>query len=230
MTCHGKLLALASHYCYALPLIEPLRSFLRKGLPVNISRYDAHARHPRPWRWADRAPRRDGTGHPATRARQGSRAHRQHQQWSGRGAAGTDTHVPGQPPQHGTVTPGASRSPRPCPPALRSPGPATTARQERTGRLVHHRLARGRTRTFLVTARVTRPPAQMLRLAAIACVALAGARQPIVCAAHLDKLPAATAGKAGPARRRPARARRLCRGGPRPARRMPGRGPFRLPH
>jgi uncharacterized repeat protein (TIGR01451 family) len=62
----------------------------------------------------------------------------------------------------------------------------------------------GGTRTFLVTARVTRPPAQMLRLAAIACVALPGAKQPIVCAAHLDKLPAAEAGKggkAGPARR-----------------------------
>lgn len=65
-------------------------------------------------------------------------------------------------------------------------------------------LPAGGTRTFLVTARVTRPPAQMLRLAAIACVALPGARQPIVCAAHLDKLPAAEAGKAGkggPARR-----------------------------
>ncbi|MCW2935843.1 MAG: hypothetical protein JWM19_6805, partial [Actinomycetia bacterium] len=38
-------------------------------------------------------------------------------------------------------------------------------------------LPAGATRTFLVTARVTRPPAQMLRLAAIACVALPGARQ-----------------------------------------------------
>jgi uncharacterized repeat protein (TIGR01451 family) len=66
-------------------------------------------------------------------------------------------------------------------------------------------LPAGATRTFLVTARVTRPPAQMLRLAAIACVALPGARQPIVCAADLDKLPAAKAGTAvtaGPARRR----------------------------
>lgn len=64
----------------------------------------------------------------------------------------------------------------------------------------------GGTRTFVVTARVTRPPAQMLRLAAIACVSLPGARQPIVCAADLDKLPVAPAhkaGKAGPGRRRP---------------------------
>jgi uncharacterized repeat protein (TIGR01451 family) len=56
------------------------------------------------------------------------------------------------------------------------------------------------TRTFQVTARVTRPPARMLRLAAVACVALPGGRQPIVCAAHLDRLPAATT--AGPARHR----------------------------
>jgi uncharacterized repeat protein (TIGR01451 family) len=66
----------------------------------------------------------------------------------------------------------------------------------------------GATLTFLASARVTRPPVQMLRLAATACVAPPGARQPIVCAAHLDELPAvaraAQAGKAGtaePARR-----------------------------
>jgi uncharacterized repeat protein (TIGR01451 family) len=59
----------------------------------------------------------------------------------------------------------------------------------------------GGTRTFVVTARVTRPPAQMLRLAAVACVALPGSRQPVVCAAHLDRLPAAAAAPAGPARR-----------------------------
>ena len=69
-------------------------------------------------------------------------------------------------------------------------------------------LPAGATRTFLVSARVTRPPAQMLRLAAVACVAPPGARQPTVCAAHLDALPAAAraakaakAGAAGPARR-----------------------------
>ena len=64
----------------------------------------------------------------------------------------------------------------------------------------------GGTRTFVVTARVTRPPAQMLRLAATACVSLPGARQPIVCAADLDKLPVAPAheaGKAVPGRRQP---------------------------
>jgi uncharacterized repeat protein (TIGR01451 family) len=52
------------------------------------------------------------------------------------------------------------------------------------------------TRNFQVTARVTKTPAQLLRLAAVACVTLSGGRQPTVCAAHLDRLPAATAGPA----------------------------------
>lgn len=62
--------------------------------------------------------------------------------------------------------------------------------------------ARG-TQTFRVTARVTNPPARILRLADVACVTLAGGRQPIVCAAHLDRLPAAAT--AGPARHRAGR-------------------------
>ena len=69
-------------------------------------------------------------------------------------------------------------------------------------------LPAGATRTFLVSARVTRPPAQTLRLAAVACVAPPGAAQPTVCAAHLDALPAAAraaqaakTGATGPARR-----------------------------
>jgi len=49
----------------------------------------------------------------------------------------------------------------------------------------------GRTQTFRVVARVTRPPAQVLRLAAVACAAADGSSRPIVCAAHLDRLPAA---------------------------------------
>lgn len=54
------------------------------------------------------------------------------------------------------------------------------------------------TREFRLTAQVTKTPAQMLRLAAVACVTLSGARQPAVCAAHLDRLPVALA---APARR-----------------------------
>ena len=62
------------------------------------------------------------------------------------------------------------------------------------GRIAWHAtLPAGGTRTFRVVALVTRPPARVSRLAAIACVALAGGSRPIVCAAHLDRLPAAAA-------------------------------------
>jgi len=54
-------------------------------------------------------------------------------------------------------------------------------------------LPAGGTRTFHVVARVTRTPAHVARLAAVACATLPGSSQPIVCAAHLDRLPAATA-------------------------------------
>ena len=53
--------------------------------------------------------------------------------------------------------------------------------------------------TFSLQAQVTRPAAQQSRLAAVACAALAGSRTPIVCAAHLDRLPGAPA--AAPGRR-----------------------------
>jgi uncharacterized repeat protein (TIGR01451 family) len=51
----------------------------------------------------------------------------------------------------------------------------------------------GGKRTFLVVTRVTRTPPTLLRLAAVACVALPGSSRPVVCAAHLDRLPAAAA-------------------------------------
>jgi hypothetical protein len=57
----------------------------------------------------------------------------------------------------------------------------------------------GGTMTFRVVARVTRTPARLLRLAAVACASAEGSRTPIVCAAHLDRLPAATAAQASPA-------------------------------
>ena len=41
-----------------------------------------------------------------------------------------------------------------------------------------------------------RTPARVLRLAAVACATLPGGGRPIVCAAHLDRLPAATADSA----------------------------------
>jgi len=54
----------------------------------------------------------------------------------------------------------------------------------------------GGTKTFRVVARVTRTPARLLRLAAVACASAEGSSRPIVCAAHLDRLPAAAAAPA----------------------------------
>jgi uncharacterized repeat protein (TIGR01451 family) len=57
----------------------------------------------------------------------------------------------------------------------------------------HASLPAGGTRTFRVIALVTRTPAPELRLAAVACVTEHGSSRPLVCAAHLDQLPAAAA-------------------------------------
>jgi uncharacterized repeat protein (TIGR01451 family) len=54
----------------------------------------------------------------------------------------------------------------------------------------------GGTRTFRVVARVTRTPARLLRLSAVACASARGGGRPIVCAAHLDRLPAAASASA----------------------------------
>jgi uncharacterized repeat protein (TIGR01451 family) len=51
----------------------------------------------------------------------------------------------------------------------------------------------GDKRTFVDITRVTTTPTTQLRLAAVACVTLPGSSRPIVCAAHLDRLPAAAA-------------------------------------
>jgi uncharacterized repeat protein (TIGR01451 family) len=60
-------------------------------------------------------------------------------------------------------------------------------------------LAAGGKDTFSLQAQVTGSAARQSRLAAVACAALAGSRTPIVCAAHLDRLPGAL--DAAPARR-----------------------------
>lgn len=54
----------------------------------------------------------------------------------------------------------------------------------------------GGAETFNVVARVTRTPARLLRLAAVACAAPESSSRPIVCSAHLDRLPAAAAAPA----------------------------------
>jgi uncharacterized repeat protein (TIGR01451 family) len=51
----------------------------------------------------------------------------------------------------------------------------------------------GGKRTFVDVARVASTPATLLRLAAVACVTLPGSSRPIVCAAHLDRLPGVAA-------------------------------------
>jgi uncharacterized repeat protein (TIGR01451 family) len=51
----------------------------------------------------------------------------------------------------------------------------------------------GGKRTLVDVTRVTRTPATLLRLAAVACVTLPGSTTSIVCAAHLDRLPAVAA-------------------------------------
>jgi uncharacterized repeat protein (TIGR01451 family) len=51
----------------------------------------------------------------------------------------------------------------------------------------------GGKRTFADVTRVTRTPPTLLRLAAVACVTLPGSSSPVVCAAHLDRLPALAA-------------------------------------
>lgn len=59
-------------------------------------------------------------------------------------------------------------------------------------------LPAGGSRTFRVVTKVISTPASQLRLAAIACVALPGSSRPVVCAAHLDRLPAAAASTSQP--------------------------------
>jgi uncharacterized repeat protein (TIGR01451 family) len=59
----------------------------------------------------------------------------------------------------------------------------------------HAGLPPGRSISFNVTAQVTQAPPGVLRLAAVACAAVNGG-QPLVCASHLDQLPAAAAAQA----------------------------------
>jgi uncharacterized repeat protein (TIGR01451 family) len=54
----------------------------------------------------------------------------------------------------------------------------------------HASVPAGRTQTFRATGQVNRPPAQMARLAAVACAAAKSGGNPIVCAADLDRSPA----------------------------------------
>jgi uncharacterized repeat protein (TIGR01451 family) len=54
-------------------------------------------------------------------------------------------------------------------------------------------LQAGGAETFTVVTKLTRAPARQLRLAAVACAEPQGSARPMVCAAHLDRLPAVEA-------------------------------------
>ena len=66
----------------------------------------------------------------------------------------------------------------------------------------HAGLRAGQSLRYAVTARVGKAPAGQVRLAAVAC-AVGAAGKPVVCAAHLDRLPAAAAAGAAAAHPRP---------------------------
>lgn len=66
-------------------------------------------------------------------------------------------------------------------------------------------IATGGAETFRVVTRVTQPPVRLLRLAAVACAAQQGSARPLVCAAHLDRLPAVAAASAATASGSPGR-------------------------
>jgi uncharacterized repeat protein (TIGR01451 family) len=97
---------------------------------------------------------------------------------------------------------GARRSPplkitQTLPPGLRFIS-ASSHGAARAGSVTWHAvLPAGGKDTFSLQAQVTRSAVRQSRLAAVACAALAGSRTPIVCAAHLDRLPGAPAAASG---------------------------------
>jgi uncharacterized repeat protein (TIGR01451 family) len=97
---------------------------------------------------------------------------------------------------------GARRSPplkitQTLPPGLRFVSASRHGAAEAGSVIWHADLPAGGKDTFSLQAQVTRSAAQQSRLAAVACAALAGSRTPIVCAAHLDRLPGVPAAASG---------------------------------
>jgi uncharacterized repeat protein (TIGR01451 family) len=97
---------------------------------------------------------------------------------------------------------GARRSPalkitQTLPPGLRFIS-ASSHGAARAGNVTWHAvLPAGGKDTFSLQAQVTRSAVRQSRLAAVACAALADSHTPIVCAAHLDRLPGAPAAASG---------------------------------
>ena len=97
---------------------------------------------------------------------------------------------------------GARRSPplritQTLPPGLRFVSASRHGAAEAGSVIWHADLPAGGKDTFSLQAQVTRSAVQQSRLAAVACAALAGSRTPIVCAAHLDRLPGVPAAASG---------------------------------
>lgn len=93
---------------------------------------------------------------------------------------------------------GARRSPplkitQTLPPGLRLVSASSHGVARASGVTWHADLPPGGKDTFSLRVQVTRLAARQSRLAAVACAALADSRTPIVCAAHLDRLPGAPA-------------------------------------
>lgn len=97
---------------------------------------------------------------------------------------------------------GARRSPplkitQTLPPGLRLVS-ASSHGVARAGSVTWHAdLPAGGKDTFSLQAQVTHSAVRQSRLAAVACADLAGSRTPIVCAAHLDRLPGTPAAASG---------------------------------
>lgn len=97
---------------------------------------------------------------------------------------------------------GARRSPRlaitqTLPPGLRFVSASSHGVAKAGSVIWHADLPAGGKDTFSLQAQVTRSAARQSRLAAVACATLTGSRTPIVCAAHLDRLPGAPAAASG---------------------------------
>ena len=177
---------------------------------------------------APHGPPRSVTHSPSRAAAPDTRADHQRHRRPSRGDGRRPAHLHGERARHRHR---GRAAPQDHPDLVPGPGVPVGQRQ-RCGHGRAGRLARqpspGGTQTFRVTALVTQTPARELRLAAVACVVLPDGSPPVVCAAHLDQLPAAAAAPAWPASC-PAATRRCTGRRPDRARRSPAHGDRRPP-
>ena len=150
----------------------------------------------------DGDPRRDGgrrRGAAPLRARPvpgRARTDHQRRRWPGHRERGRPAHLHGERPErrHSQRAASEDHAGLVAGPGLPLGQPARRARP-RAGQVAAG-IPAGGTGTFHVAARVARTPPRLLRLATVACASAQGGSRPIVCAAHLDRLPAAAAASA----------------------------------